>query len=62
MEIVNVPFCNSCPLRGESRIVPRAVGLSAKVEEVLKITQLFRVFPEFQSEEEAVDSFPEPRV
>ena len=40
----------------------KVVGLSARVEEVLKITQLFRVFPEFPSEEEAVDSFPEPRV
>ena len=39
----------------------RVVGLSAKVEEVLKITQLFRVFPEFPSEEEAVHSFPETR-
>jgi len=37
----------------------KVVGLSARVEEVLKITQLFRVFPEFQSEEQAVDSFPE---
>lgn len=37
----------------------KVVGLSAKVEEVLKITQLFRVFPEFPSEAEAVDSFPE---
>jgi len=37
----------------------KVVGLSAKVEEVLKITQLFRVFPEFPSEEEAVGSFPE---
>lgn len=36
----------------------KVVGLSAKVEEVLKITQLFRVFPEFPSEEEAIDSFP----
>ena len=40
----------------------KVVGLSAKVEEVLKITQLFRVFPEFPSEEEGVDSFPESRV
>ena len=40
----------------------KVVGLSAKVEEVLKITQLFRVFPEFQNEEEAVDSFPESRI
>ena len=40
----------------------KVVGLSAKVEEVLKITQLFRVFPEFPSEKEAVDSFPESRA
>jgi len=40
----------------------KVVGLSAKVEEVLKITQLFRVFPEFPSEEEALQSFPESRV
>jgi len=40
----------------------KVVGLSARVEEVLKITQLFRVFPEFPSEEEAIDSFPESRV
>ena len=39
----------------------KVVGLSAKVEEVLKITQLFRVFPEFPSEEEAIGSFPESR-
>lgn len=39
----------------------KVVGLSAKVEEVLKVTQLFRVFPEFPSEEEAVGSFPESR-
>jgi anti-sigma B factor antagonist len=37
----------------------KVVGLSSKVEDVLKITQLYRVFPEFPSEEEAVDSFPE---
>jgi anti-sigma B factor antagonist len=40
----------------------KVVGLSAKVEEVLKITQLFRVFPEFPSEEDAVNSFPQSRV
>lgn len=40
----------------------KVVGLSAKVEEVLKITQLFRVFPEFPNEKDAVDSFPESRV
>jgi anti-sigma B factor antagonist len=39
----------------------KVVGLSAKVEEVLKITQLYQVFPEFSSEEEALESFPESR-
>ncbi|HUC53456.1 MAG TPA: STAS domain-containing protein [Candidatus Cybelea sp.] len=37
----------------------KVVGLSAKVEEILKITQLYQVFPEFPSEEAAVRSFPE---
>ena len=37
----------------------KVVGLSSKVEEVLKITQLYRVFPEFPSEEEALNSFSE---
>lgn len=36
----------------------KVVGLSAKVEEVLKITQLYQIFPEFPSEEEALGSFP----
>ena len=40
----------------------KVVGLSARVEEVLQITQLFRVFPEFPSEEAALDSFPESRI
>ncbi|HXY23138.1 MAG TPA: STAS domain-containing protein [Candidatus Acidoferrum sp.] len=35
----------------------KVVGLSPKVEEVLKITQLYQVFPEFPSEEEAMQSF-----
>jgi anti-sigma B factor antagonist len=39
----------------------KVVGLSPKVEEILKITQLYQVFPEFPSEEEAVQSFPESR-
>lgn len=39
----------------------KVVGLSAKVEEVLKITQLYQVFPEFPTEEEALGSFPESR-
>ncbi len=37
----------------------KVVGLSARVEEVLKITQLYQVFPEFSSEEDALGSFPE---
>lgn len=35
----------------------KVVGLAPKVEEILKITQLYQVFPEFPSEEAAVDSF-----
>ena len=35
----------------------RVVGLSSKVEEVLRITQLYQVFPEFPSEEEALRDF-----
>jgi len=35
----------------------KVVGLSPKVDEVLKITQLYQVFPEFPSEEEAMQSF-----
>ncbi len=38
----------------------KVVGLSAKVEEVLKITQLYQVFPEFPSEEDALGSFSQP--
>jgi len=36
----------------------KVVGLSAKVEEILKITQLYKVFPEFPDEEAALKSFP----
>jgi anti-sigma B factor antagonist len=38
----------------------KVVGLSPKVEEILKITQLYQVFPEFPSEEAALQSFPSP--
>ncbi len=38
----------------------KVVGLSPRVEEILKTTQLYQVFPEFPSEEEALQSFPEP--
>jgi len=37
----------------------KVVGLSARVEEILKTTQLYQVFPEFPSEEAALQSFPE---
>ena len=36
----------------------KVVGLSDKVEEVLKITQLYQVFQEFQDEAAALQSFP----
>ena len=36
----------------------KVVGLSSKVEEILKITQLYKVFPEFPNEEAALKSFP----
>ena len=36
----------------------KVVGLSDKAEEILKITQLYKVFPEFPSEEAALKSFP----
>jgi anti-sigma B factor antagonist len=37
----------------------KVVGLSLRVEEILKITQLHQVLPEFPSEEVALQSFPE---
>ena len=37
----------------------KVVGLSPKVEEILKITQLYQVFPEFPSHEAALQSFSE---
>jgi anti-sigma B factor antagonist len=36
----------------------KVVGLSDKVEEILKITQLYQVFQEFQDERTALQSFP----
>ena len=39
----------------------KVVGLTPKVEEILKITQLYRVFQEFHDEETALKSFPETR-
>jgi anti-sigma B factor antagonist len=37
----------------------KVVGLSSKIEEILKITQLYKVFPEFPDEDAALRSFPE---
>jgi len=39
----------------------KVVGLSSKVEEILKITHLYQVFPDFPDEEAALKSFPENR-
>src|SRR6266403_4634858 len=39
----------------------KVVGLTPQVEEILKITQLYRVFQEFQDEETALQSFPDNR-
>lgn len=39
----------------------KVVGLTPKVEEILKITQLYRIFQEFQDEDAALRSFPEAR-
>jgi len=36
----------------------KVVGLTDKVEEILKITQLYQVFQEFQDERSALQSFP----
>jgi len=39
----------------------KVIGLTARVEDVLKITRLYQVFPEFPDEQSALQSFPEPR-
>jgi len=36
----------------------KVVGLSRNIEEVLKVTHLYQVFPEFPDEEAALQSFP----
>jgi anti-sigma B factor antagonist len=38
----------------------KVIGLSRRVEEILKVTQLYQVLPEFPDEEAALHSFPEP--
>ena len=35
----------------------KVVGLAPKVEEILRITQLYQVFPEFPDESSALESF-----
>jgi len=39
----------------------KVIGLSSKVEEILKISKLYQVFPEFPDEEAALRSFPDTR-
>lgn len=36
----------------------KVVGLAPKVEEILKVTNLYQVFPEFPDEASALGSFP----
>jgi anti-sigma B factor antagonist len=40
----------------------KVVGLSRNVEEILKVTHLYQVFPEFPDEEAALQSFPGARA
>jgi anti-sigma B factor antagonist len=35
----------------------KVVGLASRVEEILKVTQLYQVFPEFPDEASALESF-----
>jgi anti-sigma B factor antagonist len=39
----------------------KVVGLTSRVQEVFKITQLYQVFPEFPDEQAALQSFPRNR-
>jgi len=55
-ELVNC-YMSAIKQGGEMKVV----GLTPKVEEILKITQLYRVFQEFQDEEAALNSFPEKK-
>ena len=36
----------------------KVVGLTEKIDEILKVTQLYRIFPEFNDEQAALQSFP----
>ena len=40
----------------------KVVGLAPKVEEILKVTQLYHVFPEFPDEASALESFSGSRI
>ena len=42
-------------LGGEMKVV----GLTDKIEEIFKITKLYRIFPEFSDEQAALQSFPD---
>jgi len=44
-------------LGGEMKVV----GLSSKIGEIFRITQLYQVLPEFPDEQSALQSFPESR-
>ena len=39
----------------------KVVGLSSKIGEIFRITQLYQVLPEFPDEQSALQSFPESR-
>jgi anti-anti-sigma regulatory factor len=39
----------------------KVVGLTPKVEEILKVTHLYQVFQEFADEQSALQSFPQAR-
>jgi len=39
----------------------KVVGLTDKIEEIFKITKLYRIFPEFSDERAALQSFPYSR-
>jgi anti-sigma B factor antagonist len=40
----------------------KVVGLTSKVQEILKVTKLHQVLQEFENEESALNSFPEKLV
>jgi len=53
-------------VRGYLRVVKqggamKVVGLAPRVEEILKVTQLYQVFPEFPDEASALESFSAAR-